>query len=94
MPRSGAAPSVEADVCLRDHGLQAVFGELVLAEHAREESAVVLAALEVDDEGTGELGLGEDHPATSVAACAGGVASPPPSCVHRSRSSSWPVSSR
>ena len=44
---------VEGDVRLRDHGLQAVVGELVLAERAREEAARVLAPLEVDHEGAG-----------------------------------------
>ena len=42
-------------------GSQAVLLELVLAERPREEAAVVLPALEVDDEGAGELGFGEDH---------------------------------
>jgi hypothetical protein len=47
-----ALESVEADVCLRDHRLQAVGLELTLTEGAREESACVVATLEVDDERT------------------------------------------
>ena len=45
-----ALASVERDVGLRDDRLEPVLGEFVLAERAREETAVVLAALEVDDE--------------------------------------------
>ena len=52
---------VESNVGLRDDRLQSVIGELLLAERAREETAIVLAALDVDDEGALELGFGEDH---------------------------------
>ena len=34
---------------------QAVLGELPLAEHARQEAALVAAALDVDDAASGEL---------------------------------------
>ncbi len=64
IPRSVPLVRVEGDVGLRDHRLQAVRRELVLAEGAREEPAGVLPALEVDDERSGELGLREDHPAS------------------------------
>src|SRR5438094_2348400 len=56
-----ALPLVERDVRLRDDGLEAVGGELLLTEGAREEAAVVLAPLHVDDEGALQPGLGEDH---------------------------------
>ena len=49
-----AALPVERDVGLRDHGLEPVLLELVLAERAREEAALVLTALEVDHERAGE----------------------------------------
>jgi hypothetical protein len=52
---------VERDVGLRDQRFQPVVGELPLAERAGEEAAVVLATLDVDDEGALELGFGEDH---------------------------------
>ena len=52
---------VEGDVGLGDHRLQPVLRELVLAEGAGEEPAVVLPALEVDDERALQLRLGEDH---------------------------------
>ncbi len=61
IPRSVPFVLVEGHVRLRDHRLEPVLLELVLAERPREEAAVVLAALEVDDEGARELGLGEDH---------------------------------
>ena len=61
MPRTVPAKPVEADVRLRDDRLQPVLGKLVLAEGAREEPAVVLPSLEVDDEGSLQLGLGEEQ---------------------------------
>ena len=61
IPRSVPFGLVEGDVGLGDQRLQAVLGELVLAEGAREEAAVVLPALDVDDEGALQLRLGEDH---------------------------------
>src|SRR4051812_41277297 len=57
---------VEGDVRLRDHRLEAVIGELALAERAGEEAAVVLAALDVDDEGAPEPGFGEDHAVPTI----------------------------
>ena len=45
---------VEGDVGLRDERLQTVIGELVLAEGPREETPIVHAWLDVDDEGSGE----------------------------------------
>jgi hypothetical protein len=52
---------VVGHVRLGDQRLEAVVGELVLAEGAGEEATLVLASLHVEDEGTLELGLGEDH---------------------------------
>ena len=52
---------VVCEVGLGDHGLQAVFCELLLAERSGEESAIILAQLEVDHERPAEFGLGEDH---------------------------------
>jgi hypothetical protein len=40
--------------------------ELVLAEGAREVSAVVAATLEVEDERARELGFSEDHQVLSI----------------------------
>ena len=54
-PAQRAGDSVVGDVRLRDDRLQPVLGELVLAERPREEAAVVLAPLEVDDEGAGKV---------------------------------------
>ena len=62
MPRSVPLVAVEGDVRLRDTRVQTVLRELVLAERAREVAAVVLAALEVDDERAGEFRFGELHP--------------------------------
>src|SRR2546426_433769 len=56
-----ALPLVERDVRLRNHGLEAVFGELPLTEGAGEKAALVLAPFHVDDEGTLQPGFGEDH---------------------------------
>ena len=46
---------VERNVGLRDDRLQTVRGEFLLAERAREETAAVFAALDVDDEGAFKL---------------------------------------
>ena len=62
-PAHRARARVERDVRLGDDGVEPVVGELVLAERAGEESAVVLSRLDVDDERALQLGLGEDHPA-------------------------------
>ena len=62
MPRTAAAlPRLNATLACAIHGLEPVLLELVLAERAREEAALVLTALEVDHERAGEVGLGEDH---------------------------------
>ena len=60
-PAHRALAPVEGEVGLRDHRLEPVLLELVLAEGAGEEAAVVLLAIEVDHERPFELGLGEDH---------------------------------
>src|SRR5882762_1532712 len=60
-PAQRALPLVVGDVRLRDHRLEAVLGELVLAKGAREEAAVVVPPLQIEDEGALQLGLGEDH---------------------------------
>ena len=52
---------VEGHVGLRDHRLQPVVLELVLAEGAGEEPARILAALDVDDERALQLGFRENH---------------------------------
>ncbi len=65
-PAQRALAPVEREVRLGDDGLQPVLVELVLAERAGEEAAVVLSALEVDDERSRELGLLEDHCTTPV----------------------------
>ena len=57
----GACDAVEGDVRLGDHRLEAVVGELVLAERAREVPTVVLTPLELDHERSGQRGLLEDH---------------------------------
>ena len=56
-----ALAHVERDVGLRDDGLEAVILELVLAERAREEAAVVLAPLEVDGKGPKQRRFREQH---------------------------------
>ena len=50
MPRSVPLSLLNATLACAIDGLQAVLGELVLAERAREEAAIVLPPLEVDDE--------------------------------------------
>src|SRR5258706_3078503 len=60
-PSNRAPATVEADVGLCNHGLQPVRGEFVLAERAREESALVLAALQIEGERTPKLGFNENH---------------------------------
>src|SRR5262249_59422948 len=56
-----ALAGVEGDVGLGDHGPEPVPGDLVLAERAREEPALVRPPLEVDDERALEPRLREDH---------------------------------
>ena len=61
IPRSVPLRRLKRDVGLCDHRLEPVILELVLAERPGEEPAIVLPALEVDDERARELRLREDH---------------------------------
>ena len=61
MPRSVPFLRIRRRCGLGDHRLQPALRELLLAEGAGKEAALVLAPLELDDESALELGLGEDH---------------------------------
>ena len=54
-------PPVEGDVRLRDNGLQPVLFEFMLTERPREEAATILLSVQVDNERTAQLSLGEDQ---------------------------------
>src|SRR5258708_9366105 len=56
---------VEGDVALRDHRVETVLGELLLTERAREKPAVIMAPLEIEDEGALQFRFREDHALTS-----------------------------
>ena len=61
MPRRVPRLHVEGDVGLGDDGVEAVILELVLAERTREEAAVVLNSLEVDDKGPKQCRFRKQH---------------------------------
>src|ERR1700682_1176855 len=71
-PPHGPLAFVEGDVALRDHRLETVLGELLLTEGAREEPPVVVAPLEIEDEGAFELRFREDHALLSAFGAAAG----------------------
>ncbi len=60
-PAQRPAPHVERNVALRHTRIEVMFLEFAPAETAREESPLVLAPLEVDDHGAGQLRRSEDH---------------------------------
>src|SRR5690606_19024059 len=69
----GAGRMVVREVRLHDGGLQTVLRELLGAVGAREEAAVVLAPLQLDDVGPWEARIPEDHaPASSASTGMGG----------------------
>src|SRR3954471_24854380 len=65
-PPDGALVAIEGDIGLGDHGLEPVLLELALAEDAREDPAVVLPPLEIEDIGAPQSGLSEDHRRTPL----------------------------
>ena len=91
MPRTVPCHVIEGDVGLGDDRLQAMVGQLVLAESSGEIAARVLPALQVDEKGARELGFGEDHvppPRSTQARTA------PTGVRHRNSVSSRPSSRR
>ena len=91
IPRRVPAHVVEGDVRLGDHGLEAVIGELVLAERAGEVATRVLPPLQVDQERAGQCRLGEDHVPSPRS---GQAPTAPTGACHRSSASSRPCSSK
>jgi hypothetical protein len=57
----GALEAIERDVDLRNDRIQAVRFELLLAESAREEPAVIFLGLEIDHEGAFQRGFRKNH---------------------------------
>ena len=90
IPRSVPRRRLKATLAWAITGFRPCSRELVLTEHPREESSVVLAPLEIDDVRPAQRRLGELHRAPSAAAPTASTVSAPGAC-QRSRSSSWPV---
>jgi hypothetical protein len=60
-PAHRSAPEVRRDVCLSYKRLQAMRREFSLTEGAREKSARVLAAIEIENERAFQMGFLEQH---------------------------------